>query len=108
MSRTGSCYATANGMKVRDHGTRFLVGTVNGVRRGLRASAADVTKALASVSDMIDQGHVVVFSKARSFAHNPSTKETLEFRRRNRVFEFDMRVESHEGPSSDFPRPAPP
>ena len=107
MSRSGACYVTANGMKVRNHGTRSLIGTVNGVRRGLRASAADVTKALASVSDMVDQGHVVVFSKDRSFAHNPKTKETLEFRRRNRVFEFDMKIEQYSGAGrSGFIRPA--
>ena len=107
MSRSGACYVTANGMKVRNHGTRSLIGTVNGVRRGLRASAADVTKALASVSDMVDQGHVVVFSKDRSFAHNPKTKETLEFRRRNRVFEFDMKIEQYSGAGrSGFTRPA--
>ena len=107
MSMSGACYVTANGMKVRNHGTRSLIGTVNGVRRGLRASAADVTKALASVSDMVDQGHVVVFSKDRSFAHNPKTKETLEFRRRNRVFEFDMKIEQYSGAGrSGFTRPA--
>ena len=107
MSKSGACYVTANGMKVRDHGTRFLVGTVNGIRRGLRASAADVTKALASVSDMVDQGHVVVFSKDRSFAHNPKTKETMEFRKRNRIFEFDVKVEAYGGAGpSGFTRPA--
>jgi hypothetical protein len=107
MSRSGACYVTANGMKVRNHGTRSLIGTVNGVRRGLRASAADVTKALASVSDMVDQGHVVVFSKDRSFAHNPKTRETMEFRRRNRVFEFDMKIEKYSGAGqSGFTRPA--
>ena len=109
MSRSGACYVTANGMKVRNHGTKSLIGTVDGVRRGLRASAADVTKALASVSDMVDQGHVVVFSKGRSLAHNPMMKETVEFRSRNRVFEFDMKIEKYSGAgAAGFTRPASP
>ena len=57
------CGLLANGAKVRDMGTRSLFGTISGKRRGLRASAADVSKALASVADMVDQGHVVVFSR---------------------------------------------
>ena len=84
------------------------MGTIGGKRKGLRASAADVSKALVSVVDMVDLGHVVLFSKNKSFAYNPKTKESIEFRRRNKVFEFDIEVEQFKGSTkqSGFPRQA--
>ena len=105
-SRAGVPYYTASGGEVKDYGTRNLVGSIDGVRKGLRASAADVTKALASVADMVDQGHVVVFSSGRSFAYNTTTKEAIEFTRCNKVFEFQMEVEQYGGGQSGFPRQA--
>ena len=99
---------------MRDLGTRSLIGKIGGRRRGLRASAADVSKALVSVADMVDQGNVVLFSKDRSFAYHPKSKETIEFARRNKVYEFDIEVEPYVGGKagdagrSDFPRPASP
>ena len=83
-----------------------MVGTIGGVRKGLRASAADVSKALASVADMVDQGHVVLFSSGRSFAFHPKTQETIEFTRKNRVYEFEMEVEEYGGGQSGFTRQA--
>ena len=54
-----------------------------------------MTKALASVADMVDQDHVVVFSKARSFAYHTGSKEVLEFKRKNKVYEFDIDVDPY-------------
>ena len=105
-SKAGVPYYTASGGEVKDYGTRHLVGQIGGVRKGLRASAADVTKALASVADMVDQGHIVVFSGRRSFAYNQATKETIEFTRKNKVYEFQMEVEEYGGGRSGFPRQA--
>ena len=82
------------------------MGQIGGVRKGLRASAADVTKALEPVADMVDQGHIVVFSGRRSFAYNQATKETIEFTRKNKVYEFQMEVEEYGGGRSGFPRQA--
>ena len=95
MGESGRVYYTANGGKVRDLGTRSLIGKIGGRRRGLRASAADVSKALVSVADMVDQGNVVVFSKDRSFAYHPKAKEKIEFLRRNKVYEFDIEVDQY-------------
>ena len=109
MSASGGCYRTAGGARIPDLGTRRLVGNVGGARMGLRASAADVTKALASVADMVDNGYSVVFSKDRSFAINrqrPEGEQIIEFTRRDRVYEFDMEVEPHSGGRSDFHRQA--
>ena len=39
---------------------------------------------------MVDQGHIVLFSKDQSFADHPKSKETSEFTRRN--FILDERV----------------
>jgi hypothetical protein len=105
-SRAGVPYYTASGGEVKDYGTRNLVGSIDGVRKGLRASAADVTKALASVADMVDQGHIVVFSDRRSFAYHPKTKDTIEFTRTHKVYEFQMEVEQYGGGQSGFPRQA--
>ena len=69
------------------------MGRVGGVRKGIRASAAPVTKALLSVADMVDKGHVVIFSKKLSFAYHPQDKQYVDFVRRNTVFEFDMEVD---------------
>ena len=74
-----------------------MIGKIGGRLRGLRASAADVSKALVSVADMVDQGNVVLFSKDRSFAYHPKSKETIEFARRNKVYEFDNEVEPYVG-----------
>ena len=112
MSSRGGCYWTASGNWVPGLGTRRLFGTVGKSRVGLRASAADVTKALASVADMVDNGYTILFSKDRSFAVNPKRPagdRRIDFVRRNRLYEFDMEVEQHgvRGPGSvGFHRPA--
>ena len=53
-----------------------------------------------------------MFSKDRSFAYHPKSKETIEFTRRNKVYEFDIEVESSgnggNAGQSGFPRPASP
>ena len=108
LSRRGGGYFNASGGRVKDHGTRSLVGEVGGQRKGFKASAASVTKALASVADMVDQGHTVVFAKERAFAVHGETKEVLEFKRRNKVYEFDIDVEPYAGSAWDFPRQARP
>ncbi len=110
MSSSGKAYCTANGGTVRDLGTRSLIGTVGGKHKGLRASSADVSEALASAADMADQGHVVPSSMDRSFAFHPKTKRTIEFTHRSKVCEFEVEVESYGGcpKRSGFPRPASP
>jgi len=112
MSSRGGCYWAASGNRVPDLGTRRLFGTVGKSRVGLRASAADVKTALASVADMVDNGYTIVFSKDRSFAVNPKRPagdRRIDLVRRSRVYEFDMEVEQHgvRGPGSvGFHRPA--
>ena len=55
---------------------------------------------------MVDQDHIVIFSKRRSFAYHPETKESIEFARKNKVYEFQMEVEEYGGGQSGFPRQA--
>ena len=45
---------TASGQQVKDLETRRLMGSIRGVRKGFRASAAAVTTALLLVADMVD------------------------------------------------------
>ena len=52
-----------------------------------------------------------MFSKDRSFAYHPKSKETIEFTRRNKVYEFDIEVEPYVNGGagqSGFPRLASP
>lgn len=66
--------------------------TEKGKVRGLKARVCKVSKALMSVSEMVDAGNDVHFTKERSWAKHRVTGETVEFKRRNRVFEIDLKV----------------
>ncbi len=51
------------------------------------------------------------FSKDRSSAYHPKSKETIEFVRRNKLCEFEIEVDQYvdgDAGKSGFPRPAPP
>ena len=85
LSRVIGGYWVASGVQ-----TRRLMGSIDGVRKGLPACAVGVTKDLLSVAGMDDQGHVVLFSKTRSFACHPSDKVANEPARRNNVYELEM------------------
>ena len=81
---------TASGQQVKDLETRRLMGSINGVRKGFRASADGVTKVLLFKADLVRQGHVVSFSK-KGFFFISSERQKLQssFVRRNNVYEVD-------------------
>eukprot|EP00959_Pyramimonas_sp_CCMP1952_P201713 4218104-Pyramimonas_sp.AAC.1 len=64
MSAKGEGYRAANGGWVADEGTKELIGSVRNSGgsaqvRGIKARVAKVSKALTSVSEMVDAGHRV-------------------------------------------------
>ena len=61
-SRAGVTYEVANGEEIPNLGEKLMpVVTAEGTWRGMRAQAADVTKALQSVRTLVKAGHMVVF-----------------------------------------------
>ncbi|CAK0838220.1 unnamed protein product [Prorocentrum cordatum] len=95
MSRRGEGYRAADGGWVPDCCTRELAGEITAaggarVFEGIKARVAHVTKRLASVSEMVDAGHAIVFGRERSFARNESTGQEINFVRRNSVHEMDV------------------
>ena len=105
MSVNGEGYRTANGGWVVDEGTKELIGALpsaDGKRqvRGLRTRVAAVSRALASVSEMVDAGHTVVFSKEMSYAKNLGTGVVTPLTRRNDVYEMELEVAPYHGAQS--------
>ena len=97
MSSKGEGYRTANGGWVVDEGTKELVGSMESADgkkrvRGIRARVAAVSRALASVAEMVDAGHTVVFAKSGSYAKQEETGVVTPFIRRNNVFEIELDV----------------
>ena len=62
----------------------------------MRARAAEVSRALVSVSDMVDAGHTVTFNQERSYARHEATGVEIEFERTAGVWTLEMDVEPFE------------
>ena len=117
-SKRGHAYRTAGGAAVPDLGTRALVGQMNGgAERGLKARVAKVVKGLVSVYEQTQAGHVVVFSKGRSFCKHDGNGEfmkavmaearkhkgkELDFHVRNRTYEIDMEIKPYDSLKQEF------
>jgi len=104
-SKLGVDYRTCTGERVRDQGTRKLIGRFSqegqlGEVRGMKAHVAKVNKALAAVSEMVDLGHTVVFSRDRSYAKHDVTGQEVEFERLGGTWRLVMQVEEFADVSS--------
>ena len=93
-SRAGKTYRSAFGGQTPDMGTRALIGTVgsSSTVRGLKARVAKVVRPLASVFEMVESGHRVVFDSEGSFAEHKASGVRTAFRARNRSYEMDLNV----------------
>ena len=71
-----------------------MIGTVgkSSTVRGLKARVAKVVRPLASVFEMVESGHRVVFDSEGSFAEHKGTGVRTAFRARNRSYELDLNV----------------
>ena len=92
-------YFTADGSKVYNEGQKELyMCTPNGGQiKKMTFQVAKVSKALGSVSKMVDHGHKVVFDtdwngKDISYIENKQSKEKTWLRRENGVYVLDMLV----------------
>jgi hypothetical protein len=93
MSQHGGAYRAANGQAVPDLGTRVLnTRTPDGQVRSMKARVCPVNKGLLAVSEMVDAGHTVVFSKQHSFARHDQTGVITNFTKRNKVYELELSV----------------
>ena len=97
MSLKGDGYRSADGGWVPDEGTKRILGTVRdakgrSITKGVSCHVAPVQKALMSVSDMVEAGHVVQFGPTRSFCRNTDTGEEIDFVKRRGVYEITMNV----------------
>ena len=58
----------------------------------MRLHVCDVRKPLLAVSEMVDAGHDVFFSKGRSYAYHAGSKSYTEIVRKNCMFVIEATV----------------
>ena len=88
---------TATGALVADYGNKELcidAGGQDGIRM-IKAASANVSKNLLSVSELIDRGHDVVFSRRASYIQHEASGRRIPLVRRNGVFELETKVLPH-------------
>ena len=109
-SRRGVHYIAANNGRIPNEGEydfRFV--TPEGHEEELTMQIAEVNKALASISYLVDNGYKVTFDKddkgndMSMMMHKPS-KRITRFRREKNVRVLDAMIDT--SPDTDFPRPA--
>ena len=109
-------YTTANGTKVYNEGQREMyLATLDGKSlRKMTFQVGKVSKALGSVSQMVDNGNRVVFELDQngydiSYIENKDSREKIWLRRENGVYVLDMMVAppsfNHKTEQPGFPRP---
>ena len=86
-------FRVANGHRIPNCGEQFIKGTtVNGREVKFRAQAADATKPLASVHEMVESGCTVVFGK-RSYIRSDASGKEIEMRAKNGQFVLDVHMD---------------
>ena len=87
-SRAGKTYRSAFGGQTPDLGTRALIGTVgsSSTVRGLKARVAKVVRPLASVFEMVESGHRVVFDSEGSYSEHKASGEWTPLEERRGVY----------------------
>ena len=82
-----------------DKGARHVVGTMTGTttgavaKKGVKGRVCRVTKALASVAELVDAKHNVIFDSNRSYMIDKKSGEEYDFVWRNNMFEMEIEVE---------------
>ena len=91
-------YRAATNQPVMDKGMRALMGYLGDSPkpRGNKFRVTDVTKALLAVSEMVDARYRILFDKADgvdvSHAVHKESGDTIEFARRDKIYEVDFQV----------------
>ncbi len=86
-SKNGVKYEVADGTLMPNRGEkRVLVESDEGVAKGLTVQVTDVNKALLSVSNIVRNGHRVVFEQGNSYIEDLSTGECMAMRERGGMY----------------------
>ena len=96
-SEQGEYFRAANGNKIYNQGQKLVtMMSQDGAQRDMRFTICDVSKALASVSQMCRAGSTVVFNPPwnpeGSYIQHIDTGERLWLREENGLYMFDVRV----------------
>ena len=91
MSAAGQTYNGADGTPIKNHGrTTVHFEDPAGNKRGMQFQVADVTQPLISVAQMVDAGHVVMFTETGGWIHHLSTGKRIRLPRVGNTFVLDM------------------
>ena len=92
-SKAGKHFYAANGSEIRNYGRRKIEGTVSeGHRVDLSMEAADVTRVLASVRQMVRVGNRVVFDEEESVIENKQTGMRPRLKEKPGGYTFQLKV----------------
>ena len=112
-SKLGVHYVAANNGRIRNEGeTQFKFKTNEGHVHDWKFQIAEVNKALAAISYMVDEGHRVIFDKDlktgkdMSLMQNKATGQISRFRRERNVWVIDAMVDESDVPDAHFHRHA--
>jgi hypothetical protein len=109
-SRAGVHYVAANNGRIRNEGeVNFKFNTSSGDLKSMCFQVAEVNKALAAVSALVDSNHRVVFDRDMktgadiSFIIDKKTNLSTKMRRERNVWVIDAWIDEEE-PGMDFAR----
>ena len=86
----------AGGGEIASYGDRHIgLSGTDGQTRILRCAVADVRKNLLAVSELVDKGHDVLFSRRGSYIKHVETGWKHEITRKRCIFEIEMDVVPH-------------
>jgi hypothetical protein len=110
-SRAGVHYVAANNGRIKNEGeVNFKFNTSSGDSKSMCFQVAEVNKALAAVSALVDSNHRVVFDRDMktgadiSFIIDKKTNLSTKMRRERNVWVIDAWIDEEE-PGMDFARP---
>ena len=110
-SRAGVHYVAASNGRIKNEGeVNFKFNTSSGDMKSMCLQVAEVNKALAAVSALVDSNHRVVFDKDMktgadiSFIIDKRTNLSTKMRRERNVWVIDAWIDEEE-PGMDFARP---
>ena len=94
-SRSGKCYVSGNGGKMRNLGRQDVFGYfTNGQPLGVKMQETEnITQTLLSASKLEASGNDVVFSDEGSYIYNRHTDSYIPIRRENGSYKLDFWVE---------------
>jgi len=84
----------ANGTRIGVHGEKTIQFVKDGRKCGMKYLITDVTKPLAAVSAMVDEGNRVVFDSEGSYVECKKTGQRIYMKRSNGTFVMELEVDT--------------